>query len=154
MRHRRSQESVRAAYSTRDAGRHDPDAFTPGYSGRGARFEANRLVRPFSNCNTAALVATDGSIDWLCLPRFDGPVVFAALLDPDGGHWSIAPAGTFRNERRYENGSLVLSTTFSTGTGVVRVRDALLFRDGQRSHDIGHDAPHELARSVEGSPDT
>jgi GH15 family glucan-1,4-alpha-glucosidase len=103
-----------------------------------------------SDCHTAALVATDGSIDWLCLPRFDGPAVFAALLDPDGGHWSIAPAGDSRSERRYEDGALVLSTTFSTGTGVVHVRDALLFRDGQRSHDIGHDAPHELVRSGEG----
>jgi GH15 family glucan-1,4-alpha-glucosidase len=103
-----------------------------------------------SNCNTAALAGSDGSIDWLCLPRFDSPAVFAALLDPRAGHWSITPADDYTVARRYEDGSLVLSTTFTTSTGVVRVRDALVFADGQRSHDIGHDAPHELVRSVEG----
>jgi GH15 family glucan-1,4-alpha-glucosidase len=103
-----------------------------------------------SDCNTAALVARDGSIDWLCLPRFDAPAVFAAILDPDAGHWSIRPAGEFASERRYADGSLVLATTFTTDTGSVVVRDALVFAEGQRGHDLGIDAPHELARSVEG----
>jgi alpha,alpha-trehalase len=103
-----------------------------------------------SDCNTAALVARDGSIDWLCLPRFDAPAVFAAILDPDAGHWSIRPAGEFTTERRYADGTLVLETTFTTDTGVVRLRDALVFAEGQREHDIGIDAPHELVRSVEG----
>jgi GH15 family glucan-1,4-alpha-glucosidase len=56
---------------------------------------------PLSDCNSAALVARDGSIDSLCLPRFDGPAVFAAILDPDAGHWSIRPAGDLTSERRY-----------------------------------------------------
>jgi GH15 family glucan-1,4-alpha-glucosidase len=103
-----------------------------------------------SDCNTAALVARDGSIDWLCLPRFDAPAVFAAILDPDAGHWSIRPAGEFASERRYADGSLVLATTFTTDTGSVVVRDALVFAEGQRGHDLGIDAPHELARLVEG----
>jgi alpha,alpha-trehalase len=103
-----------------------------------------------SDCNTAALVARDGSIDWLCLPRFDAPAVFAAILDSDAGHWSIRPAGEFTTERRYTEGSLVLETTFTTETGVTRLRDALVFAEGQRGHDIGIDAPHELVRSVEG----
>jgi GH15 family glucan-1,4-alpha-glucosidase len=103
-----------------------------------------------SDCNSAALVSRDGSIDWLCLPRFDSPAVFARILDPDAGHWSIRPAGEFTTERRYTDGSLVLETTFTTATGVVRLRDALVFAEGQRGHDIGIDAPHELARSVEG----
>ena len=103
-----------------------------------------------SDSNTAALVARDGSIDWLCLPRFDAPAVFAAILDPDAGHWSIRPAGDFTSERRYVDGSLVLETVFTTETGSVRLRDALLFSEGQRGHDLGIDAPHELARSVEG----
>jgi GH15 family glucan-1,4-alpha-glucosidase len=103
-----------------------------------------------SNCNTAALVARDGSIDWLCLPRFDAPAVFAAILDPDAGHWSIRPAGEFTSERRYVDGSLVLETLFVTEKGSVRLRDALVFAESQRGHDLGIDAPHELARSVEG----
>ena len=102
------------------------------------------------DCQSAALVDRTGSIDWLCLPRFDAPAVFARILDPDAGHWSIRPAGEFTSKRRYLDGSLVLETTFTTNTGTVRLRDALVFVEGQRGHDIGHDAPHELVRSVEG----
>ena len=103
-----------------------------------------------ADCNTAALVARDGSIDWLCLPRYDAPAVFGAILDPDAGHWSIRPAGEFRSERRYLPGTLVVETTFTTQAGTVRVRDALAFAEGQRGHDLGFDAPHEVLRSVEG----
>src|SRR5262245_49714536 len=84
-----------------------------------------------SDCNTAALVARDGSVDWLCLPRFDGPAVFASILDPDAGHWTIRPVGDYTVERRYSDGSLVLETTFTTPTGSVRLRDALAFVKGQ-----------------------
>jgi GH15 family glucan-1,4-alpha-glucosidase len=101
-----------------------------------------------SDCNSAALVGTDGSIDWLCLPRFDSPAVFARLLDPDAGHWSIAPVEPFGVERRYLPGTLVLETTFTTDSGSVRVTDALAFAAGQRGHDLGMDAPHELLRAV------
>jgi GH15 family glucan-1,4-alpha-glucosidase len=103
-----------------------------------------------SDCNTSALVARDGSVDWLCLPRFDAPAVFAGILDPDAGHWSIRPAGEYTVERRYAEGSLVLETEFTTPTGAVRLRDTLAFADGQRGHDIGVGAPHELLRAVEG----
>jgi alpha,alpha-trehalase len=103
-----------------------------------------------SDCSSAALVGADGSIDWLCLPRFDSPAVFARLLDPDAGHWSIAPAGPFTARRRYLPGSLVLETTFTTASGSVRLVDALAFEHGQRGHDLGVAAPHELLRLVEG----
>src|SRR4051794_18660112 len=103
-----------------------------------------------ADCNSAALVGRDGSIDWLCLPRYDSDAIFARILDPDGGHWSIRPAGEYRVERRYVPGSLVIETTFMTAAGVVRMRDAMAFARGQRGHDLGYDAPHEVLRSVEG----
>src|SRR3954462_805146 len=103
-----------------------------------------------ADCNSAALVTRDGSIDWLCLPRYDSESVFARILDPDAGHWSIQPAGAFTSERRYLPGTLVAETTFTTDTGSVRLTDALVFVEGQRGHDLGFDSPHELLRSVEG----
>ena len=103
-----------------------------------------------ADCNSAALVDRAGSIDWLCLPRYDSDSVFARLLDPDAGHWSIRPAGEFRTERRYLPGTLVVETTFTTDSGTVRLRDAMAFAPGQRGHDLGYDAPHEILRDVEG----
>jgi alpha,alpha-trehalase len=103
-----------------------------------------------ADCNSAALVDRSGSIDWLCLPRYDSDAVFAALLDPDAGHWSITPAGSFSSTRRYLPGTLVLETTFTTDTGEVTLTDAMVFAEGQRGHDVGLDAPHELLRSVKG----
>jgi alpha,alpha-trehalase len=103
-----------------------------------------------SDCSSAAHVSRAGSIDWLCLPRFDSPSVFARMLDPDAGHWSIAPTAAYRSERRYVPGTLVLETTFTTDSGSVRVRDALALAEGQRGHDLGLDPPHEILRVVEG----
>ncbi|MGI8624774.1 MAG: glycoside hydrolase family 15 protein, partial [Solirubrobacteraceae bacterium] len=97
-----------------------------------------------------ALVSRDGSIDWWCQPRYDGPSVFGRLLDPDAGHWSIRPVGRFTSRRRYAPGSLVCETTFTTDAGVVVVRDALAFPEGQRGHDLGLNVEHELLRSVVG----
>ena len=74
---------------------------------------------------TAALVGKDGSIDWLCMPRFDSPAAFAALLgEPEHGRWLLAPAGGIRNvTRRYRGHSLVLETLFETEDGAIRVID-------------------------------
>jgi len=103
-----------------------------------------------ADCNSAALVDRAGSIDWLCLPRYDSDAVLARLLDPDAGHWSIRPTGEFTAERRYVPETLVIETTFTTGSGSVRLRDAMAFARGQRGHDLGYDVPHEVLRGVEG----
>ena len=80
---------------------------------------------------TAALVGIDGSIDWLCLPRFDAAACFAALLGgPEHGRWVISPAGGVRRvRRRYRPGTLVLETEWETQDGVVRVVDCMPPRD-------------------------
>lgn len=71
------------------------------------------------NCKTAALVAKDGSLDWLCFPRFDAPACFAALLgDEDNGRWKISPTEpVVHSERRYRDGTLILETLFETQSG-------------------------------------
>ncbi|MFF5251839.1 glycoside hydrolase family 15 protein [Streptomyces leeuwenhoekii] len=91
---------------------------------------------------TAALVGTDGSVDWLCLPRFDSAACFAKLLgDEDNGHWRIAPKGAERCTRRaYRRDTLVLDTEWETAGGAVRVTDFMPQRDR---------AP-DLVRVVEG----
>jgi GH15 family glucan-1,4-alpha-glucosidase len=103
-----------------------------------------------ADCNSAALVDRAGSISWLCLPRYDSPAVFAQILDPDGGHWSITPMESFRSERRYLPGTLVIETTFVTETGSMKLVDALAFAEGERKHELGVAAPHLLLRLLEG----
>src|SRR6059036_56959 len=76
-----------------------------------------------ADCNSAALVARDGSIDWLCVPRYDSESVFGRILDPAAGHWAIRPAGAFTSERRYLPGTLVIETTLTADTGVVKLTD-------------------------------
>src|SRR6187455_2392364 len=79
---------------------------------------------------TAALVGIDGSIDWLCLPRFDSGACFAKLLgSEDNGRWRIAPAGdVVATTRRYRPSTLVLETEFETAEGVVRLIDCMTLR--------------------------
>ena len=103
-----------------------------------------------SDCSSASLVSRGGSIDWLCLPRFDSPAVFARILDPSAGHWSIRPAHAYRAKRRYLPGSLAIETTFTTDAGSVRLVDVMAARPAQRGHDLGLDPPHEVLRLVEG----
>ncbi|HKM69286.1 MAG TPA: glycoside hydrolase family 15 protein, partial [Stellaceae bacterium] len=77
------------------------------------------------DCGSAALIGRNGSIDWLCLPRFDSAACFAALLgEPEHGRWLIAPVEpASRVERRYVDGSLILTTMFETGDGAVELVD-------------------------------
>lgn len=75
---------------------------------------------------SAALVSRDGSIDWLCFPRFDSPSMFAALLDAEvGGRFRIRPVGPFRSERQYLPGTNILETTFHCSGGTVVLRDLM-----------------------------
>jgi len=80
-----------------------------------------------ADCRSAALVAKDGSIDWLCLPRFDSEACFAALLgSPDHGRWQIAPAGPVRRvQRRYRERTLILETEYETEEGSVTLVDLM-----------------------------
>ncbi|CAN5309208.1 glycoside hydrolase family 15 protein [soil metagenome] len=88
------------------------------------------------DCHTGALVGTDGNIDWLCLPRFDSPSTFGALLgDWEQGHWRIAPVGAERaTRRRYRTNTFVLVTRWVTDTGEVDVID--LMPHGDRRADV------------------
>ena len=99
-----------------------------------------------SDRHSAALVSRDGSIDWLCFPRFDSPSIFARLLGDEAGHWSVRATGTTQVTRRYLDRTMVLETTFSTPSGTVTVTDALAMGEGNRGHQLGKDAPHLLLR--------
>ncbi|MDE8670233.1 glycoside hydrolase family 15 protein [Pseudarthrobacter sp. H3Y2-7] len=81
--------------------------------------------------HTAALVARNGSVDWMCLPNFDSPACFAALLDtPEAGRWLLAPTGAGNcTRRRYRPGTLILETEWDTAEGSVRVTDFMPARD-------------------------
>src|SRR3954464_11130339 len=79
-----------------------------------------------SDCHTGALVAPDGGVDWLCVPRFDAPSVFASLFDHEAGPSRPGPSViNVPSDRRYEPGTNVLETTWRTPSGWVLVRDAL-----------------------------
>jgi GH15 family glucan-1,4-alpha-glucosidase len=95
-----------------------------------SRIEDYALI---GDCHTAALVGKDGSIDWLCFPRFDSGACFAALLGtPDNGRWQIAPAQPIRRvSRAYREGTLVLDTTYETDEGTVTLTDFMPVRSGQ-----------------------
>ena len=110
-----------------------------------------------SNCHTGALVAPDGTVDWLCLPRFDSPSVFGTLLDRGAGGFRFAPFGiNVPSDRIYEPGTNTLVTSWKTPTGWVVVRDALTMgprrgEDTVTPHTrppLDHDADHALVRTA------
>src|SRR6478735_3361828 len=80
-----------------------------------------------SDCETTALVAPSGAVEWLCLPRMDCPSVFGAILDRDAGTFRLSPTDqTVPAGRRYVPGTMILETTWGTRTGWVIIRDLLL----------------------------
>ncbi|NUR72635.1 MAG: glycoside hydrolase family 15 protein [Hamadaea sp.] len=111
-----------------------------------------------SNCHTGALVAPDGSVDWLCVPSFDSASVFGALLDRQAGHFRLGPYGIHHPvSRAYEPGTHVLVTNWRTATGWLVVRDALtIFPNPEKDDATPHtrppvdaDADHLLIRTAE-----
>ncbi len=111
-----------------------------------------------SDCHTGALVASDGSIEWMCLPHFDSPSVFGAMLDRGAGSWRVGPYGIFVPAgRRYIPGTNLIETTWMTPQGWLRVIDALTIGPWHdNKHGSSHtrpptdyDAEHLLVRLVE-----
>jgi GH15 family glucan-1,4-alpha-glucosidase len=111
-----------------------------------------------SDCETVALQAPSGAIEWLCLPRVDSPSVFGALLDRDAGSFRLAPDGaSVPAARRYLPGTMVMETSWGTGSGWIIVRDVLLIGQWHHQRDRSHthrraptdyDADHVLLRTV------
>src|SRR5579862_4470759 len=111
-----------------------------------------------SNCHTGALVAADGAVDWLCVPRFDSSSIFASLLDREAGFFRLGPFGiNHPTACSYEPGTNVLVTTWKTPTGWAVVRDALTIGPRAREDEItphtrppaDDDGEHMLVRTVE-----
>jgi alpha,alpha-trehalase len=111
-----------------------------------------------SDCESCALVAPSGNVEWMCLPRFDSPSVFGAILDRDAGSFRLAPVDTsVPAGRRYLPGTMVMETTWGTRTGWIIVRDVLLIgpwhHDEERSRThrrspTDNDADHVLLRTL------
>jgi alpha,alpha-trehalase len=110
-----------------------------------------------SNCHTGALVAPDGSIDWLCVPRFDSPSIFGSLLDRQGGSFRLAPFGiNVPASRVYEPGTNTLLTTWNTPNGWIMVRDCLTIGPRRGEDEVtphtrpptDEDGDHLLVRTV------
>ena len=110
----------------------DPPATSDAPASRTLPIEAYAAI---GDGHTAALIGIDGSLDWLCLPQFDSPACFAALLGDDGnGHWALGPVGEHTATRRYVGDTAVLETTWTTATGEVRVTDVM--PTGDRRADV------------------
>jgi GH15 family glucan-1,4-alpha-glucosidase len=111
-----------------------------------------------SDCESCALVAPSGNVEWMCLPRFDSPSVFGAILDRDAGSFRLAPVDTsVPAGRRYLPGTMVMETTWGTRNGWIIVRDVLVIgpwhHDEERSHThrrspTDNDADHVLLRTL------
>lgn len=118
-----------------------PFAFAPGYDPAKLPIAARGMI---GNGGTAALVAADGAIDWLCLPRFDSPSVFGRILDARrGGEMAVRPTGGFESLQRYDSDTNVLESLFMTSGGALRVIDFMPWSDDPRA------SIHEVHRRVD-----
>ncbi len=103
-----------------------------------------------SDCHAAALVSREGSVDWLCFPRFDSPAIFGRLVDDAAGHWTIRPVGAARMSRRYVRGTLTLETLLETDAGEAILTESLAVGPNEGGHELGAHAQHALLRQVRG----
>jgi alpha,alpha-trehalase len=137
---------------------HDPQ----GQSEHGIRISPFPPIGDYaflSDCETTALIAPSGNVEWLCLPRMDSPSVFGSILDRDAGGFRVGPADVnVPAARRYIPGTMVLETSWETRMGWVIVRDALCIgpwrHDEERSHShrrspTDHDAEHVMLRLIQ-----
>jgi alpha,alpha-trehalase len=133
-----------------------------GASDQGIRISAFPPIRDYaflSDCETTALIAPNGNVEWMCLPRMDSPSVFGSILDRDAGGFRVGPADvTVPAGRRYVPGTMVLETSWETRMGWVIVRDGLAIgpwhhedeRSGShRRSPTDHDADHVMLRLIE-----
>jgi GH15 family glucan-1,4-alpha-glucosidase len=111
-----------------------------------------------SDCETTALVAPNGSVEWLCLPRMDSPSVFGSILDRGAGSFRLAPEGVqFPADRRYLPGTMVLETSWDAPGGWIIVRDVLVIGPWHHEEDrsvthrrvpTDYEADHVLLRTI------
>jgi GH15 family glucan-1,4-alpha-glucosidase len=136
------------------------DDFGPAYAPatKDSPFPAIANYGFLSDCHTGALLASDGSIEWMCLPHFDSPSVFAAMLDRGAGSWRVGPYGVYVPAgRRYIPGTNLIETTWMTPQGWLRVIDALTIGEWHDNADgsshtrppTDYDADHLLVRVIE-----
>jgi GH15 family glucan-1,4-alpha-glucosidase len=135
-----------------------PRQLTPDVTLGGSPFPPIADYGFLSDCESVALVAPSGNVEWLCLPRVDSPSVFGAMLDRSAGYFRVGPSGVnVPASRRYLPGTMVLETSWATGAGWVIVRDVLLIgpwrHEQERSHThrrtpTDYDAEHVLLRTM------
>jgi len=150
--------SKQAKVRTSRAARRPSSAARPGAPSPDSPFPPIASYGFLSDCHTGALVAADGSIEWMCLPHFDSPSVFAAMLDRGAGSWRVGPYGVYVPAgRRYIPGTNLIETTWMTPQGWLRVVDGLTigqWHDNEEgsSHTrapTDFDADHLLVRMIE-----
>jgi hypothetical protein len=128
--HRRCQKPILQMYGRRSSHEHGPNS---------------RLCAPVGSAQRRA-GERDGSIDWLCFPRFDSRSIFGRLADDEACHRSIRATSATKVTRRYLDRTMIVETTFRTPTGTVAITDAPVMVDDNRGHELGKDAPHLLLR--------
>src|SRR5271165_3656215 len=152
-----SSHTMSSSDGSRDEGAMPQSATPPRSAAAPSPFTPIANYGFLSNCHTGALVAPDGSVDWLCVPRFDSPSVFGALLDRGAGSFRFGPFGiNVPSDRIYEPGTNSLVTSWKTSTGWVVVRDALTIgprrgKDTVTPHTrppADEDADHTLVRTA------